>query len=418
MTGRPAPRRLAAMLKNAFEALDHLAGGLGTAVLALATVACWLVVGTASVFWIGLPLLPAVLAMTRAVADRERARLGRWGEPVLSPYQTAIEDLGRRDALRAARRDPATWRDLRWLALHATAGLVLGLFGIALPVMAVRDITFPLWYGVLPEGETGPMYLPLTPMGILGTVLIGMVWVLLSVTLGPAMARLQALPGRRLLAPHPSVDLSHRIAELTATRAGALAAHAAELRRIERSLHDGAQNRLVAVVVMVAAARRALERDPASAGPALDRAQQAAEAALGELRGVVRGILPPILHDRGLAGALTALAADCPVPCRVSVGDLGAVPLSVETTAYFTVAEALTNVARHSGAAHARVALERRDGALRVEIEDDGRGGADEEKGSGLTGIRRRVAAHDGVLTVTSPSGGPTRIEVELPCVS
>lgn len=406
-------------MRNAVEALDRLAGGLGTAVLALATLACWLVVGAASLFWVGLPLLPAVVSMTRVVADKERARLGRWGEPVLTPYQSSVEGLSRQDALRAVRRDPATWRDLRWLALHATSGLFLGLLGIAFPVMAVRDITFPLWYRLLPESETTTsMFLPLTWVGILGTVVIGVVWVVLCLTIGPGMARLQALPGRRLLPPHPSVDLSDRIAQLTATRAGALRAHAAELRRIERSLHDGAQNRLTAVVVLVAAARRALDRDPAAAGPALDRAQDAAETALRELRGVVRGILPPILQDRGLAGALTALAADCPVPCRVSVAEPGAVPLSVETTAYFTVAEALTNVAKHSGAAHARVALHRRGDTLRVEIEDDGRGGAVERDGSGLAGIRRRVAAHDGVLTVTSPAGGPTRIEAELPCVS
>ncbi|MGI5268026.1 sensor histidine kinase [Nonomuraea sp. CA-218870] len=408
------------MMRNAVEALDRLAGGLGTAVLAFATVACWVIAGTAALFWVGLPLLPAVLSMTRAVADKERARLGRWGEPVLSPYQTAIEHLSWQEALRAARRDPATWRDLRWLGLHATSGLGLGMLGIAFPIMAVRDLTFPLWYGMLPEAETtSTMYLPIDSWtGVAGTALIGLLWPLLALTIGPGMARLQALPGRRLLAPHPSVDLSHRIAELTATRAGALQAHAAELRRIERSLHDGAQNRLVAVVVLVAAARRALDRDPATAGPALDRAQDAAETALSELRGVVRGILPPILQDRGLAGALTALASDCPVPCKVSVGELGALPLSVETTAYFTVAEALTNVAKHSGAAHARVALRRRGGTLRVEIEDDGRGGAAEQNGSGLTGIRRRVAAHDGVLTLTSPDGGPTRIEVELACVS
>ncbi|MFG1948204.1 sensor histidine kinase [Nonomuraea sp. NPDC048826] len=408
------------MMRNAVEALDRLAGGLGTAVLAFATVACWVIAGTAALFWVGLPLIPSVLSVTRAVADKERARLGRWGEPVLTPYETSIEDLSWQEALRAARRDPATWRDLRWLALHATSGLTLGMLGIAFPIMAVRDVTFPLWYGLLPETETtSTMYLPLDSWtGVAGTALIGLIWPMLSLTIGPLMARLQALPGRRLLAPHPSVDLSHRIAELTATRAGALQAHAAELRRIERSLHDGAQNRLVAVVVLVAAARRALDRDPATAGPALDRAQEAAETALSELRGVVRGILPPILQDRGLAGALTALASDCPVPCKVSVGELGALPLSVETTAYFTVAEALTNVAKHSGAAHARVALRRRGGKLRVEIEDDGHGGAVERTGSGLTGIRRRVAAHDGVLTLTSPAGGPTRIEVELACVS
>jgi signal transduction histidine kinase len=234
------------------------------------------------------------------------------------------------------------------------------------------------------------------------------------------MARLQALPGRRLLTPHPSVDLSERLARITATRAGALRAHAAELRRIERSLHDGAQNRLVAVVVLVAAARRALARDPAQAGPALERAQSAAEQGLQELRGVVRGILPPILEDRGLSGALSALASGCAVPCALTVGELGAaaLPLSVEATAYFTVAEALTNVSKHSGAQHVRVKVALHGDTLRIAVEDDGRGGAHEGDGSGLAGIRRRVEAHDGSLELTSPPNGPTLIEVELPCVS
>lgn len=232
------------------------------------------------------------------------------------------------------------------------------------------------------------------------------------------MARLQARPGRRLLAAGPETDLSLRVAELTATRAAALDAHATELRRIERSLHDGTQNRLVSVTILLGAARRMVARDPADADELLERAHSAAEQALAELRTVARGILPPVLADRGLTGALSGLAANCAVPCRIDVDVPERCAASVEATAYFVVAEALTNIAKHSGADHATVTARSRGGRLHLCVEDDGRGGADEGGGSGLTGIRRRIAAHDGNLSLTSPSGGPTTLEVDLPCGS
>ncbi|MGH3373533.1 MAG: sensor histidine kinase, partial [Actinoallomurus sp.] len=193
---------------------------------------------------------------------------------------------------------------------------------------------------------------------------------------------------------------------------------ATELRRIERSLHDGTQNRLVAVSVLLGATRRALTREPAAAEAMLERAQDAAEQALAELRTVVRGILPPVLADRGLTGALAGLAADCAVPCRVEVDVPGRCAASVEATTYFVVAEALTNIAKHSGGRHATVTVRRRGDRLSVRVEDDGVGGAEEDEGSGLTGIRRRVDAHDGLLILTSPPGGPTSLLVELPCGS
>jgi signal transduction histidine kinase len=230
------------------------------------------------------------------------------------------------------------------------------------------------------------------------------------------MARLQARPGRGLLAAGPDADLSLRVAQLTATRAAALDAHAVELRRIERSLHDGTQNRIVSVTVLLGAARRMVARDPAGADALLERAQSAAEQALAELRTVARSILPPVLDDRGLAGALSGLAANCAVPCQVHVDMPERCAASVEATAYFVVAEALTNIVKHSGARHATVTARSDGDRLRLRVQDDGRGGADEDGGSGLTGIRRRVAAHDGSLQLTSPVGGPTTLQVELPC--
>jgi signal transduction histidine kinase len=249
-------------------------------------------------------------------------------------------------------------------------------------------------------------------------MLLGLAWAAATVELPPRMARWQARRGRRLLEAQPDVDLSLRVAELTASRAEALDAHATELRRIERSLHDGTQNRLVGVNVLLGAARRKLATDPAGADELLERAQGAAEQALAELRAVARGILPPVLADRGLAGALAGLAADCPIPCRTEVEASARCAASVEAAAYFVVAEALTNAARHSHADAVEVTVRRRRDRLQIQIRDDGSGGADESRGSGLAGIRARVSAHDGNLRLTSPAGGPTTLEVELPCGS
>jgi signal transduction histidine kinase len=323
--------------------------------------------------------------------------------------------------VRAVLADPATRRELAWAAVHAVSGFWLGLIGLLLPLLALRDLTFPLyWWALPPDGVNSSLGFPVAPdwRGVSLVFVLGLAWVAVIVGLAPGMARLQARPGRRLLPGHADADLAVQVAHLTATRAAALDAHVVELRRIERSLHDGTQNRLVAVTVLLGAARRALGRDPASADEILERAQTAAEQALAELRAVVRSILPPVLLDRGLAGALAGLAADSPVPCSVEVDIEGRCPASVEATAYFVVAEALTNAARHGHARSVAVTVRRSGDRLGVRVVDDGRGGADEGRGSGLVGIRHRVEAHDGRLTLTSPHGGPTTVEVELPCGS
>jgi signal transduction histidine kinase len=395
-------------------ALEQLAGGLGTALLALCVLVWLIATALACLIGVGLLVVPVALRALHAVAARERARLTRWGPEMIGPGPLPTR-------LRPAFTDPATRRELRWLAGHATLGLLLGLTGVVLPLNAIRDATFPLWWKLLPEGEASASVGFWTVddwPGVFGVALLGPGWAAMTVGLTPGMARLQARRGWRLLSPDPGTDLSLRIAELTATRAAALDAHATELRRIERSLHDGAQNRLVAVTILIGSARRALARDPAGADAVLERAQGAAEEALAELRTVARGILPPVLVDRGLAGALTGLAADCAVPCQVDVDVPDRCAASVEATAYFVVAEALTNISRHSGAQHATVTVRSRDQRLHLRVTDDGRGGADERRGSGLVGIRRRTEAHDGSLTLASPAGGPTTLQVELPCGS
>ncbi|MEU9835326.1 sensor domain-containing protein [Streptosporangium sp. NPDC048047] len=413
-TRRDGRRGAAARARDVSGAFRHLVGGLGTAVLALAALAWLVVAGLTCVIGVGLLLLPTVPRAVRVVAERERARLSRLGPEIIGMGPAP-------DGARAALADPVVRRELRWLLAHGTLGLFLGLAGATMVLDAVQNITYPLWWRALPVEDRTP-----TPVfwdvrddaDAMAVAALGVAMAVCFLLLGPGMARLQAWPGRRLLTPTADVDLSLRIAQLSATRAAALDAHAAELRRIERSLHDGAQNRLVAITVLLGAARRALARNRPDAEDMLERAQETAEQALSELRTVVRGILPPVLADRGLAGALAGLAANCGVPCRVDVDALGRCPASIEATAYFVTAEALTNISRHSRARHATVTVRRAGDRLSLRIEDDGVGGADERHGSGLTGIRSRVEAHDGRLTLTSPPGGPTAIEVELPCGS
>ena len=409
---RPArnPVRLAA------TSLKQLASGFGTAVLALALVALLASSWILCVVGIGFFVLPYCLRGIRPLADLERTRLGRQGEPIASP---AAPVPSPRDHL----VDPAARRELGWVLLRGTVDLVLCAVGFALPIAAVGALSFPFWWSLLP-GDTIPVWADGVSWAVgghpraLGVTAFGCALVVVTLLVAPGLAWLQTLAGRLLLPSPDNGDMSIRIAELTATRAAALDAHAIELRRIERALHDGAQNRLVAVNVLLGGVRQAVLRDPSSALEAIDRAQTATEAALAELRSVSRTILPPVLTDRGLSGALDGLAAASPIPCHLRLDLQTRCAAATEATAYFAVAEALTNAARHSGAADIEVQVRSDASRLHVTVEDNGRGGASEGNGSGLTGIRRRAEALDGSMTLHSPPGGPTRLEVELPCGS
>ncbi|MFI6335974.1 sensor histidine kinase [Streptomyces sp. NPDC050535] len=412
---RPArPWDAFARARTALDAFEHLVGGFGTAVLALVLLLWVAVTAVACLVGVGLLLVPSTLRAVRALADRERARLSQWGPEIIG--REPGTGPGR---LREAVADRATRRELRWLVSHAFGGLFLGMVGLTLPLTAATNATFPLWWQLLPADEATDSLGLVTVDGwpsAFAVSLLGLGWFAVAVGFEPALAWLQAWPGRRLLAPDPGTDLALRVAQLTSTRAAALDAHATELRRIERSLHDGTQNRMVAVTVLLGAARRAVERDPSGADAMLEQAQGAAEQALAELRAVVRSILPPVLTDRSLTDALSGLAAGCPVPCRIDADVPQRFAASVEATAYFVVAEALTNITKHSGARQATVMVRRREDRLLLRITDDGRGGADEAGGSGLVGIRRRTEAHDGTFALASPPGGPTTMEVSLPC--
>jgi signal transduction histidine kinase len=275
-------------------------------------------------------------------------------------------------------RDPATWRDVLWLLVNSTAGLTLT---IVATVEAVLSLLFWWW--------------PKKTALYADAVLI-----------------------KWLLSPSKKALLASRVRELAESRAETVDTQAAEIRRIERDLHDGAQARLVALGMNLGMAAEAVERDPENAKLLLAEAQAASSEALAELRGLVRGIHPPVLADRGLVGAVQALALANPMPVEVEADVPERLPAPVESAAYFAVAEALTNVIKHSGAHRARVYLRHDGELLRMTVEDDGRGGADAGAGSGLRGIERRLSAFDGRLDITSPPGGPTVVTMELPSES
>ncbi|WP_282796861.1 sensor histidine kinase [Streptomyces sp. CC224B] len=391
-------------LERADRASTQLLMGAGLALLSYVFVGVLLFTVAASVVVIGLGVLPETVLALRRLAGCKRRQVARWsGVRIPEAYTPLTGTLTRR--VRKALQDPGTWRDLRWLAAHLAYALVL--LHVALPLWVVGALVDGVWCGLL---RRRALVLPL----------IG------------RLAALDAACSRVLLMPAPqalrAAKLAERVEELTVTRADAVAAHGAELRRIERDLHDGAQARLVALSLRVGLARRMYDTDPEAARRLLDDAQDQAEEALTELRHVVRGIHPPILTDRGLAGAVRALAAGSGLDVTVrdaGVEDGPRAPAAVEAAAYFAVAEALTNAARHSGAERASVDLARSARGLRVVVRDEGRGGAHDGAGagaapgggSGLTGMRRRVAALDGTMEVHSPAGGPTVVEVELPCV-
>ncbi|HEY2078496.1 MAG TPA: histidine kinase [Streptosporangiaceae bacterium] len=228
----------------------------------------------------------------------------------------------------------------------------------------------------------------------------------------------QAFPRvRRMLGGTPDAELTKRVERLTESRAVAVDTASADLRRLERDLHDGAQARLVALGMNLRAAERLIATSPEAAIALVAEARKTSVMALMELRELVRGVLPPVLADRGLADAIRALALDSPLHVETDIDLPGRLPAPLETACYFAVAELLTNAAKHSGAREARIAISHSGRLLRIEVTDFGLGGADPEKGSGMAGVERRMATFDGILAVSSPVGGPTMVVMEVPCV-
>jgi signal transduction histidine kinase len=221
---------------------------------------------------------------------------------------------------------------------------------------------------------------------------------------------------RRLLGRVADVELTRLVQRLAESRAVAVDTAAADLRRLERDLHDGAQARLVALGMSLRAAERLIPDSPDAAIALVAEAREASAKALTELRELVRGVHPPVLADRGLADAIRALALDSPLSVQTDVDLPGRLPAPIETACYFAVAEVLTNAAKHSGARDARICVSHASGVLRIEVTDFGLGGADPARGTGLVGVEKRLASFDGILAVSSPAGGPTMVVMEVPC--
>jgi signal transduction histidine kinase len=256
----------------------------------------------------------------------------------------------------------------------------------------------------------------LTPAKTAALVLTGVAGLLAWPAVVRAVPLAEASLGRWLLGPSQASQLTTEVARLSQARSLAVASAEAERRRIERDLHDGLQPQLVNLALDLGLARARLRSDPAAAQSIIDRAHEEAKRAAGDLRNLVRGIHPSVLDERGLDAALSALVASCSVPVAVNVSLPRRPPQATETTAYYVVAEAVTNVSKHSRAVKAAVSIGYAGDALRVSVEDDGRGGARLDPGGGLAGLAARVAALDGTFELSSPLGGPTRIEAVIPC--
>ncbi|MFB6888539.1 sensor histidine kinase [Kitasatospora sp. NPDC056327] len=410
----------------------HLSGGAVLGLLSVVLLVALALLGLGlSVVGVGLPLLLAVALSGLPAGALERRRL-RFVEPVPVPDpHRPLPGVGRRARIRTRLRERATWRELAHTLLVGPPLTAAGLGLVALLVFSAALVVSPVVvWALAPEtvmlipghATPGPLYaLPATAAGLAGLVL--------GSYAGALLTAVHVRAARLLLGPREE-DLGRRVVELTRSRARLADAFEAERRRIERDLHDGAQQQLVALAMTLGLAAHELRErasGPVPAVPAVppagdpvlvlvDRARGEARQALEQLRGLVRGIHPQVLTDHGLAAAVAEVALRHPVPVEVDVDLPGRLPGPVESTAYFTVTEALTNAAKHSGATavtvHGRVTA----GRLVLQVTDDGRGGADPAAGAGLQGLADRVAILRGRLMVTSPTGGPTRLRLEVPC--
>jgi signal transduction histidine kinase len=403
--------------------------GLGIAVVSGGLLSFVFSTGGSLLIWlIGIPFIALGLELSRLVARVERWRMTLVDRrPLLPhPYQPlnglphAPYGAWVRTWAEAEFLDANRWRDVVYvLVLVPLAGLEFAL-AIGLWVTAAVLLLTPVVVAVL-RSQFGGL-LPHVPdstwvAGSVVALLMGLVLVPVAASASRGLMALHRAVVQGLLCVDPADALRHDVARLRESRSAAIEAEASELRRIERDLHDGAQQRLVSLVMELGRAEERIDSDPAAAKAIVAEARGEARLALSELRALVRGTMPAILVDRGLEAALASVAAGCPVPTTLDSTLAPGERLSsaVERAAYFVVVEALANLAKHSRASRAEVRLLRGPSYLAIEVRDDGGGGATISPGGGLAGLRDRVGALDGSLAVTSPPGGPTEVRVELP---
>ncbi|MEV6112411.1 sensor domain-containing protein [Streptomyces sp. NPDC052109] len=375
------------------------------------------------VTFLGIPVLAAALAGCRGFAALERARArGLLGLDVAEPEPLRMRKPGALAWMGAVLKSGSSWRNLLYALLQFPWAVFA--FSVAVTLWSVgwTLLTYPLWFWVFPMygGQGGlqlygdehhSVYLD-NPFEITVTALVGLLFTLAAPWIVRALTTVDGLLVRGLLGPS---SLSARVVELESDRGVVVDTAAADLRRIERDLHDGAQARLVNLAMDLGLVKEKLREDPRSAAAMVEEAHGEVKTALQELRDLARGIHPAVLTDRGLDAALSSVASRCTVPVRVEV-DLPERPApAIEGIAYFTVSELLQNISKHSRARSASVDVWQTEDRLMLQVTDDGVGGADVSRGSGLAGLAGRLDAVDGVLVVDSPAGGPTRVIAELP---
>ncbi|WP_432074172.1 sensor histidine kinase [Streptomyces wuyuanensis] len=374
------------------------------------------------VTFLGIPVLAAALAMCRGFGAVERARARALLRlDVADPAPVRPRGDGALGWVGAVLKSGVSWRHLLYSLVHLPWAVFAFSVSLAFWTYGWGLLTYPLWQWVFPvhagidglqlygDGTHG-IYLD-SPFELAVTSTIGLLFTLATPWIIRGFATVDRLLVAGLLGPS---RLEGRVVELESDRGVVVDTAAADLRRIERDLHDGAQARLVALAMDLGLAKEKMAEDPRAAARMVDEAHGEVKTALRELRDLARGIHPAVLTDRGLDAALSSVASRCTVPVRVAV-DLPARPVpAIEGIAYFTVSELLQNISKHSGARTASVDVWRAENRLMLQVSDDGRGGAD-TAGSGLGGLAERLEAVDGLLVVASPAGGPTVITAELP---
>ncbi|MER5733140.1 sensor domain-containing protein [Streptomyces sp. NPDC002138] len=400
------------------RAWAFLLGGTVWGFLVLVGFALLLFLGLGlSVLGIGLLVLmgAAVSGIPVGAAERRRLRLVE-PEPLADPHGS-LPGTGALPWLRTRLRERATWRELAYVPVLGVVFTATGLGFTALLGLSLLLVATPLivWAIAPDHVMLIPGQVIDDPVAALPGTAAGLLGLLVAAYAGGLLAGAQVRIAQFLLSAREE-DLGNRVIELTRSRARLVDAFEAERRRIERDLHDGAQQQLVALMMTLGLAELELRGQESALSPLITRARAEARQALEQLRGLVRGIHPQVLTDHGLAAAVAELALRNPIPVSVDIELPGRLPPPVETMAYFTVTEALTNASKHSGADAVAVVGRLRGERLVLLITDDGHGGADPLAGSGLQGLADRVAILKGRLIVTSPVGGPTQLRVEVPC--
>jgi signal transduction histidine kinase len=370
---------------------------------------------------IGLAFLAIAIEGSRLVAriERWRAFIGEPVRPAAHPYRP-LRGGGIAGLLRGLFVDESRWRDVLYVGINLPLSIIeLVVVGTSW-LLSLSVLTSPIWYDAI-AGATLPWFLgPLAghePSIVFLRALVGLALLPVAASLSQLVIALHRAVVAGLLCTSESRELRREVEALKRSRSAVLDTEASELHRIERDLHDGAQQRLVMLTIDLGLASERIESDPAAAKELILEGQAEARRALAEIRQLVRGIAPSILLDRGLVAALESISARGPVPISIS-SDLAPgerLPPATERTAYFVVSEALANVAKHSGAQACQVRVDRHGPRLVVEVTDDGRGGAVVEAGGGLAGLATRVAGVDGSFSVSSPVGGPTVVRAEIP---